>query len=416
MPIASGVRPDRHSRSRFTGRCVGSASRRIVFGVLGALLFFLQLLSGALAPDSPIEAWAWTVASCGALALAGWLPKAGGALFALIVAAGVFAPIDVVDLSQLFLGVYAVVAYWISRRWYLPAAGVFLVVEGVQIFHSPSRQADVLGLLLGGTFAVVAGLGAGWYGRRVNALEDRGRQAKRAVEEARRIVRGAEASVRHSLAATLHDTVATDLVRVVIASQSIVERTREPDTALEAEAVGSMAREAMWHLRALMDDAGLAHPGPEEPLAATLATCRAMLSGRGIALEADVPDGIEGSCTPGQCSVLALALREGCTNILKYAPAGSTANVVAEALPQGGVALSLANDADPAAAVGDAPLSGGFGLISLAERAAREGGSARHGSAAGAWLLTVTLPGLPTPVPDARMVEPEPAHGGADPA
>lgn len=359
-------------------------ARRTAIVVCAGVVLVLQVLSGALS-SGVVGNWVWTVLSCVALALVGWFPAVGGAIFAIIIFTGILLPPEIVVVSVPFIGIYVVAADWISRRWYIAAAIMLVALEGAEIFQSDAPTGDFLGLILGVGFAILAGAGLRWNHVRVEALEE---QRQRAASEA-------ETSVRHKLAATLHDTVASDLVRVIVASQSIAQHTQEPDTAAELEALGDTAREAMWHLRVLMDEAGVTRNDPQDPLAEVLGKCRTMLAGRHITVNADVADGVDVACTSGQRSVLALALREGATNVLKYAPSGSTVNLTVETLPGGGISLAMANDVDPAACDADGALSGGFGLVSLAERAAREGGTARYGCAGGTWLLTVELPGRP---------------------
>lgn len=63
-------------------------ARRTAIVVCAGVVLVLQVLSGALS-SGVVGNWVLTVLSCVALALVGWFPAMGGAIFALIICAGV---------------------------------------------------------------------------------------------------------------------------------------------------------------------------------------------------------------------------------------------------------------------------------------------------------------------------------------
>ncbi len=370
---------------------IGSVSRRIAFGALAPLLVPLEFLTLWLSSGTlNVFTAEWILLSYALLALTGWLPATGGTLFTIVTLTGVLLPDSTLHTTFTLLGIYAVAADWVSRRWYLPALLVIASTETIQLMRSANPLADVAGLIFGTASAIAIGLVLQWNHKHVEDLETR-------AEEARLAASRAGEAVRHDLTVNLHDTVAQDLTRIIVASQSIARRTTDAQAGEDTEALGELARHAMRQVRALIDDAGLSHPDPAEPLAEVLTTCQTMLAGRSITLAAELPDDADTAHSLRQRTVLALAFREGSTNIFKYARAGSRATLTLEDLDEGAVALTMVNDIDPASDDVRATLAGGFGLENLITQAARESGRVQFGSNGGRWVLTMMLPG-----PDAR--------------
>lgn len=377
-------------RDVFLEQPKGTRARRVIFGALAVLLLLLDVFSWyASSTDPSVLDVEPLIAVCLALALTGWLPATGGTLYALVTGTVLLAPGDS-GITFPLVGVFAVVAEWISRKWYLQAVLALALVQVPQFLTSSNWQADTMGLLLGLAVSVPIGLGVQWSEERAGALRQEVKVSQVAAESA-------AALVRRDLNLALHDTVAQDLVRIIVSGQSAARRTTDPQTAEEVQELSELARDAMRHVRALMGDVGVGHTDPVQPLGDVLATCQAMLAGRAITLDADLPEDIDAVCSLRQRSVLGLVLREGTTNILKYARVGTTAHLSVEVLEDGTAAVTMANLIDPAADDARGALSGGYGLDSLTERAAREGGSLHFGSNGGTWLLSVTVPRIPLP-------------------
>lgn len=393
-------------RDIFLEQPKGTRARRVIFGALAALLLLLDVFSWyASWTDPSALAVEPLIAGCLALALTGWLPATGGTLYALVTGIVLLAPGDS-GITFPLVGIFAVVAEWISRKWYLQAVLALALVQVPQFLTSTNWQADAMGLLLGLAVAVPIGLGVQWSEERAGALRQEVKVSQVAAESA-------AALVRRDLNLALHDTVAQDLVRIIVSGQSAARRTTDPQTAEEVQELSELARDAMRHVRALMGDVGVGHTDPVQPLGDVLATCQAMLAGRAITLDADLPEDIDAVCSLRQRSVLGLVLREGTTNILKYARVGTTAHLSVEVLEDGTAAVTMANLIDPAADDTRGALSGGYGLDSLTERAAREGGSLHFGSNGGTWLLSVTVPRIPVPEDGRWPLPASPAPAGS---
>lgn len=125
-------------------------------------------------------------------------------------------------------------------------------------------------------------------------------------------------------------------------------------------------------------------------LAAAADAARAVLQGAGVTADIDVA--LPG-LAPDQDAVLAWAVREGATNILRHSRA-SRASITASRAP-GQVRLDIVNDGAPAPGDRDgrAASGAGTGLAGLAGRARAAGGTAAgEHSGAGSFRLWVELP------------------------
>lgn len=365
----------------------GGWGRRASFGALAAILGGLEIATGAAAGYSATGV-EMVLATSVALAATGWLPATGGTLYTLLMIVATTGLVDGPTVSLTVIGIYGVVADWISRGWYVQALVALAAVEAAQVATTDSLSAEIVGLVLGTAFATAIGIGLRWNQRHVEAL-------RVDAEQSRRDALVAQETIQHELAAALHDTVARDLVQIIVDSQSIARRAPDPGTAEEVDHLGDLGRDAMRHVRSMMGGAPTGGLQIVEPIASVVATCADMLRGREIPLEAQLPDDIDTACPPRVLRILALALREGTTNIDRYGRAGSPARLLIEVLDGGGAALTMTNSIDPTSQDARTVLMGGYGLDNLSRAVANEGGKVHFGSTGGTWMLTVTQPASP---------------------
>lgn len=357
------------------------------FAVIAGILLLIEVLVSRGSDTLNLE---WLVVGYRSLALTGWLPGPCGAVYLVFTLVGIVLPSDLLHASVPMLGVYAVAADWISRRWYLPASTGLVLLETAQILESPAPQLEVVGALLGMSLATAVGLRVQWSQARVADLEIRAEASRQEAQRAHQIV-------RDEIAATLHDTVAADLTRVIVTAQSMVRRAPDAGSAMEAGALEEVARDALVHLRALMNTTLSGQASSPQSLEDVVATCRTMLGARGVILDAEPLTIFEQACPLRQLSMLALVLREGSTNALKYARAGSTVGLSFERSEDGSIGLTMVNDIDVVDDIASDVLSGGFGLRNLSTRIALEGGRMHFGSNAGRWMLAAVIPRAPSP-------------------
>lgn len=403
MPDAESSASDAHGlRSWLQRHEQSGVGSRVIFGALAALLFVLEIVSGT--PSSTPAGMEFTFLVCLALALAGWLPVIGGGLYVISMLASIVIPDQYVTLTLPILGLYAVCAEWVSRRWYVPAALAFVVVEGAQMATTTSVTGELYGMALGAAIVLGAGFGIQWSKRHAAALEDRATAAEYQAEEAR----GARDAVARGLARALHDTASRDLARIIMTSQSIARRSTDRAAAEDAEHLTELASHAMRSIRSLMSDADDTDSSSRRPLTEVIGECVQMLTGRGITMTADLPESPDTLFPPRSLAVLNLAVQEGAANVLKYARENSSAYLTVEQLPDGGVGLTLVNEISPVSQDARGALSGGYGLDNLSEVVAGEGGTVHYGSSGAMWRLVVSVPAptLPAALPTGPPQQP----------
>jgi two-component system sensor histidine kinase DesK len=196
---------------------------------------------------------------------------------------------------------------------------------------------------------------------------------RRANEEIERLAKVAE---RERIARDLHDVLGHTLSLITIKSE-LAAKLAERDlsgAAAEIRAVEQIARETLGELREAV--AGYRAAG----IANELAHARAVLTSAGLCVDCDAADV---RLAPAHEGVLALAIREAVTNVLRHAHASA-------------VKLRLGADADRCrfeihddGRGGDQPE--GLGLRGMRERVESYGGSLERRSDAGTHLI-VTLP------------------------
>ena len=212
-------------------------------------------------------------------------------------------------------------------------------------------------------------------------LEDKNRALAAAQDEVRAMAAGAE---RERIARDLHDLLGRTLTLVALKAELAARLAPRDSEAAgrEMSEVAAAAREALAEVRAAVS--GMTGAS----LAREIAASRAALQAAGIdcAVEGEA-DGI----APGAGAVLAMALREAVTNVIRHSGAGRCRIVVdAGAGPGAGagdVRLTVADDGSGA----DVREGGGIGGIR--GRLAAAGGALLVECGAGGTRLVASLPG-----------------------
>lgn len=393
------------SFTTLTATRFGGTAHRVVFGVFALVLVALELLSIWDIGTINVPTAIWLVVGYGLLAFTGWMPLVGGTLYTVATLVAIVAPSQTLALAFPLLGVFIVGGEWISRGWYAAAGVVLAITATVDAMHSGSPVVSLAGMTFGIALSVTLGLALRWNTQRLGRLRDQADSARRAAESA-------QLEVRREIASTLHDTLASDLTRLIVGTQSLSRTTTDPLAAEDSQALTDTARQAMVHLRALMASALPDQQGEPEPLREVIATCTTMLAGRDITLGTRHSPDVEVGLTKRQRTALALVVREGTTNVLKFARAGSHAELSIGSPHEGAVAVTLINEIDPASERSPGTLSGGFGLDNVTSRIAAEGGTVQYGSRGGSWVLAVTLPRTRTSQEGAPVEDPAPAEEG----
>jgi two-component system, NarL family, sensor histidine kinase DesK len=200
-----------------------------------------------------------------------------------------------------------------------------------------------------------------------------GEKLRMANEEIDRLARIAE---RQRIARDLHDVLGHTL-SVIVVKAELAERLIDRDIAgarSEIVAVQDISREALAEVREAV------RGYRAEGVPAELERARSVLQSAGVAVEChadDIP------LPPAQESVLALALREAITNVVRHAQA-ATCRLRFERIA-GGCRLEISDDGRGGAHVE------GYGIRGMRERVEGLGGTLVHDTARGT-TLTITLP------------------------
>ena len=199
----------------------------------------------------------------------------------------------------------------------------------------------------------------------------------------------------------LHDTVVRDLTRAVMTAEQ--SRLAQPGALLarDLSALTASVRAAVEQLRGslrAMSDAGgasgldvLASSAPR-PLAEVVDEARAVLAGRGIALEAVGLEALDADTVPpGVHQQLVRVLSELVSNTARYAAPGGARLVVGT---DGRSLRAVVSNAVPAAGPGesDAPVLPGLGLTGARRRVESLGGAFDVVHAPGRWTVSLSVP------------------------
>jgi two-component system sensor histidine kinase DesK len=278
------------------------------------------------------------------------------------------------DWSGAWCFVAAATGLRIERRFAMPALFVLGGLAAATAGISTSDAGTALAL-----FIVTMGVGMLTGGfRRLRVVS---RQLGAARDEIGRL---AVADERLRFARDLHDLLGHSLSVVALKSELALRLIQDhPDQAGEhVRDIESVSRRALSEVREAV--AGYRRP----LLSAELAGARSTLTAAGIEVEAAPAPAVE--LPPDAEAVLAWAIREGATNVLRHA--GARHVRINVAVNRDDAALELIDDGRGAAGP-DGEADDGTGLAGLAERVARVRGrmdAAPHGD--GGFRLAVTVP------------------------
>ena len=286
---------------------------------------------------------------------------------------------DAVGVAPSF-AVTLLLVIWLLRSWIIPVIATMIVEATVSIVISPTPGLQVFSSLITNIGTLAVGLVLLWQNNRRALAEERTKEAFEAVRQ-----------TRQELARQLHDTTAKDLAHVAILAQDIA--IRHPNLSEELGILVEVATSASRRLRPLI--LSMDTTATETPLSEVITQVSNMLSTRDITLEVNITGDIDTLTTRQQRRTAALAIRECASNILKYAPAGSEANLVIEVTTAPNLlALSLSNQI--ASQPQTSHMSSGYGLANLANRIRTEGGTIQTSAVDQQWITYITLPAHPS--------------------
>lgn len=361
-----------------------------IFGFTAVFSFLAETSRGAFSgrvmePSSTIVLVVLMVS----LALCGIFPPYFESLFILLssIYFGLFG-----SLTTPALGIYVLVGVWLVRSWIIPGLLLLSVIEISQIAISPNPGLQVIGTLFSSGVTIALGLAIRYFRlktAKANAQAEHSRrqaeQARREAELARREAREASSLICKQLAVQLHDTIAKDLAHIAIKAQELSQpgcATPEELAALASQAITTSKRIKPTILQ-LDTESGRANT------AETISLVTKMLSTRNITLQIDVSENLDPQTTRQQALLTCLVIREAATNILKYAPAESTASLEVTREADGAIAITTSNLIDEHPAPG---ITGGFGLANLEHQITTNGGELEYSHTPTRWILWATIP------------------------
>lgn len=205
------------------------------------------------------------------------------------------------------------------------------------------------------------------------------------------VERLAKLAERERIGRDLHDLLGHTLSVIALKSELAAKLAqRDPERCRrEIEEVHTISRQALADVR----EAVAGYRGERGGLLEELDNARRVLGSAGVAVTtAELPESLPGSLGPGREAVLALALREAVTNVLRHARA--TRCRIGLAATSGEVSLEVGDDGRGGAAPEGAGLSG------MRERVEALGGTLRRDTGSGT-RLRITLP-IPTPTTEVQ--------------
>jgi hypothetical protein len=355
---------------------VGGKTHQITFLGLALIILAAELVNAWSGDETvdPAKQILWSVLLCVTLALSGFFPLSGGVIFIILSVAEVLvgAPVALAR-----MGIYAIAADWISRRWYGVAFGSIAVVDTLALVSSEQIAAEWISVGVGWVVAVATGYSLRWYRTHLVAATD---DAEIFKTEALAI----EETVRDDLAESLHDTVVRDLVRISLTGQAMV--AKDPDSE-EGKLIATLANDALQHLRSLIRRSP--EVKPTDNIYVVINACVEMLRSRDITLKVSAISDIDARLNEEQRLFVGLTVREAAMNILKYADSPSVATLSIEGADCGGMSLVVKNKIKTTSSRG--PVSGGFGLENLATHAERIGADLYYWPTGGTWVLSAEI-------------------------
>lgn len=291
-------------------------------------------------------------------------------------------------------------------------AGLFAVIA---LTDSIQVDADAAGGLVFGWLVTVPVLFASsiWFGRLVRfpRLEaQRERERADATERAAAALRqDAVTRERLELSRELHDVIAGHLSAIAMQSTAALERRDIEGPApyrQSLELIRASSIDALTDMRTMIDvlRGDPLADGPASALgrltAEGLARAVEVAETNGLAVTVALPRADALDAVPQQASIVGMrTIVEGLTNAAKHAPRSRVRIEVT--IADGLLGVAMLNPTDDLPGVTGVPVSGGVGLVGLAERARLAGGELTAGPDGAGWRTVLRVPvGAPSRLPD----------------
>ena len=323
--------------------------------------------------------WLWLSIGFGILlALSAWVSPQADLLFIVFFVVFEVGQLDPYD-SSTFYGIYVIAALWIMRSWTIPGLLLIVVLDAYTFYFAETWQIALLSVCV----LTLLTLGFAFTFRYQN-------KKLRQTEDALELAEETGEKLRQDLASQLHDTIAKDLTQISIIAQQL-ERTSSDENREQLEELSALASRTARQIRPTI--LNLNSERTTYTLAQAIADSVTMLTARSITLNVETPSDMDAVLSRRQKQSISLIVREGATNILKYAPAKSSAHLTIEIDELSNAYVSMSNLLTPPDKQKNMPeITGGFGLANLENRIREEGGELTFWQTSTRWMLSATLP------------------------
>lgn len=345
-----------------------------------ALLFPLSDISGypseAVTVSNP---WLWLSIVFGILlALSAWVSPIADLLFIVFFIVFEIGGLDPYD-SSTFYGIYVIAALWIMRSWTIPGLFLIMSVDAYWFYDAESWKIA----LFSACILTLLSLGFAFTFRYQ-------RMKLQQTEDALELAEETGERLRQDLASQLHDTIAKDLTQISIIAQQLTSANGGENRG-QLEELSVLASRTARQIRPTI--LNLNSERTTYTLGQAIADSVTMLTTRSITLNVETPSDMDGLLSRRQKQSISLIVREGATNILKYAPAKSSAHLTIEIDELSNAYVSMSNLLTPPDEQKDMPeITGGFGLANLENRIRDEGGELTFWQTSTRWMLSAILP------------------------
>ena len=368
--------------------CRRLASRRKVVYIFVALVIiaidiFLPIYKQVQIPGAatiPI-----TFLIVGTLVWCGWNPVLAGVLFATFTGLSILAPREYISLGLIASGIHLVGADWISRTYTRSGIALMLCIDSMAVLNAPRRYVDAS--LVASIVAFLIAIVLGLLIRHVTVYIVE-------LESALKSAREAEDLSRRRISTVLHDTVASELTKVIIAADGLRSENISADINQRAAGIAANSRAGLSDLRAIISNMNIGNIGNEGPFCIDerINECRTVLSQRGIDLVEEIPKRLRLNLNGGFAHILDRTIREGCLNILKYGEEDSHAFLTIEYDEQLDLNMMLTNVRTKVSHVSGGGTSGGYGLSSLSLSAKEQNCALTYGPSGPLWIVHLHIP------------------------
>lgn len=352
-------------------------SQRLIFVALALLIALLELIFYSTKFDFMAL---WTlILSTLLLASCGWFAPWSEILYILAYDIILFLPVGN-HFPHLIFGVCAISVSWLARSWVVPGLVLYLSTEILSLLATTMLMPRVTESLLETSLVLPLGFFLRWHRLNAERMSTRLRQVKEIAAQA-------EARVRRDLATELHDTIARDLVRLLVLANRL-EKHPDSATAEDFRQISELSVSASRGIRPVI--AELDARRTRRNLSEVIDETSQMLSSRNMNLRLTGTSNLEVVLTRQQLLLAILVVQECATNALKYGVSGTEVTLEATLDDRQVLTLIMRNQISPTPNFSN--VSSGLGLDNLESRLVEENGELILGQIDQKWIVKAVIP------------------------